>query len=502
MASASPELISMADIARLAGQSRATVGNWKSREADFPPMHSRGNRGPLYDRESVLSWLMERGRLADQHVEQTDVLRVADLLRSHLTLDQSLTVLIVLLALRKSCASEAWDARVRIGNAGQSDERIRTVVHDWLPFAQTVLPHESMPAPGLEEMIELVSNVEESQIAEVGDNALEALFDPRRQSVGEFTTPDGLRALMVELAGSGKSVYDPCCGTGRLLLDVIRHQSGGQGRVCGQELNEWAWALCQLNLNLHGVEALIGRGDVLVEDLFPDEQFDRVVANPPFGMRLPETAALADDPRWIWGEPGAGDANLAWVQHCLYHVSDHGRAVIALPPRVLFEKGRAARTMQGVIKAGLLDAVVALPPGLLAYTSIPCVVLVLVKGRRTVKGRPAPTLMVDLSDVELQGNRKKKSLDPELIRSVSDLYSSWRSGFPPEFELASSAEYEDLAVNDFDLSPKRYVVPPGEAVDSFELGQLYEVLTGDLVTAVATSTAADAHLIDLLRSSK
>ena len=169
MASASPELISMADIARLAGQSRATVGNWKSREADFPPMHSRGKRGPLYERDTVLTWLMERGRLADQHVEKADVLRVADLLRSQLTLDQSLTVLIVLLALRKSCVSEAWDAHVRTGGEASPDERIRAVVRDWLPFAQAVLPRESMPAPGLEEMIELVSSVEDSQIADVAD---------------------------------------------------------------------------------------------------------------------------------------------------------------------------------------------------------------------------------------------------------------------------------------------------------------------------------------------
>ena len=320
--------------------------------------------------------------------------------------------------------------------------------------------------------------------------------------MGEFTTPEGLRALMVELAGSGQSVYDPCCGTGRLLLDVLRRQVVGQGRVCGQERNEWVWAMCQLNLTVHGVEAEIELGDVLVDDAFPDEQFDRVVANPPFGMRLPETAALADDPRWIWGEPGVGDASLAWVQHCLYHLTDRGRAVIALPPRVLFEKGRAARTMQGIIKAGFLDAVIALPPGLLAYTPIPCVVLVLVKGRRTVKGRPAPTLMVDLSSVELHGNLKKKSLDSELIGSVGDLYRSWQNGFPPEFELASEAEYEALAANDFDLSPQRYVVPPGDAVDSVELGELYEVLTRDLATAVATSTAADEHLMDLLRSSK
>ncbi len=113
---------------------------------------------------------------------------------------------------------------------------------------------------------------------------------------------------------------------------------------------------------------------------------------------LPSLTSCTDDPRWVWGEPGPNDGNAAWVQHCLSHLADDGRAVIVLPNGALFESGRAGRIRQRIVKAGLLDAVLALPPGLFAADCSAVRPVLCHKGRPNVGGKPAPTLMVDLTE--------------------------------------------------------------------------------------------------------
>ena len=94
------DLVSMADIARLAGQSRSTVGNWKARDPDFPPEHSRGPRGPLYQRESVVAWLSEKGRLAEPLSARGGVFRLLDMARRDLPEDMARTFITQMAALR------------------------------------------------------------------------------------------------------------------------------------------------------------------------------------------------------------------------------------------------------------------------------------------------------------------------------------------------------------------------------------------------------------------
>jgi type I restriction enzyme M protein len=203
---------------------------------------------------------------------------------------------------------------------------------------------------------------------------------------GEYLSPRSVRKLVVAIAEPVGSVYNPASGIGQLMIDAAREGNSGITGLVGQEINSRVWALAQLNLVVHRVDGEIALGDVFGDDHYPELRADRVVCVPPWNQKAPVLEKLMGDRRWLWGEPASNDGNAAWIQHCLYHLADRGRAVIVMPSAALFESGRAGRIRQRIIKAGLLDAVIALPPGLFAWTSLPCSVLVFAKGRRNGAG--------------------------------------------------------------------------------------------------------------------
>jgi type I restriction enzyme M protein len=225
-----------------------------------------------------------------------------------------------------------------------------------------------------------------------------------------------------------------------------------------------------------------------------------VVAVPPWNQKLPILDDLVGDPRWVWGEPGPNDSNAAWIQHCLYHLADGGRAVIVMANRALFERGRAGRIRQRIIKAGLLDAVLALPPGLFQTTSLACSVLVFVKGRPRANGKPAPTLMVDLRNSSEGRASRSASLGDNVIAEAARLYHSWAAGEEPASRIAAVTRYNDLADNDFVIDPGRYVAVPPAASDLDEVVDERSALVDKLERLSQVSRVADDHLKAILEA--
>ena len=184
--------------------------------------------------------------------------------------------------------------------------------------------------------------------------------------------------------------------------------------------------MAQLNLAIHDVAADVALGDVFGEDHFPQLRADRVISVPPWNQRLPLADVLTDDPRWVWGEPGPNDGNAAWVQHCLSHLADDGRAVIVLPNGALFEGGRAGRIRQRIVKAGLLDAVLALPPGLVRVDRsavLPCSSSPR-EGRMSTASRHRRSWSTSPNHGRAHGGRSA-TLDNDLIDEVAALYRRW-----------------------------------------------------------------------------
>jgi type I restriction-modification system DNA methylase subunit/predicted DNA-binding transcriptional regulator AlpA len=497
MAQGQPDLISMADIARLAGQSRATVGNWKTRNPeDFPPERGRGSRGPLYDRPEVTAWLESTNRLDKRSPEVTAVSHLAAQLRGDMSTEGTMPLLLLLLAVMSEAPGPGWK-RVLDAPPHDLDSTLRAVAHKLFPFVDEVMPPGKLPAQSVARVIETLSKLDRPRIGVMADALLEQAAKTLGLRGGEFLSPPSVRKLVVAIAEPIGTVYNPATGVGQLMIEAAGNPTSTPIQLVGQEINQRTWAMAQLNLAIHHVAADVALGDVFREDKYPQLRADRVISVPPWNQRLSNADVLVDDPRWVWGEPGPNDGNAAWIQHCLSHLADDGRAVIVLPNGALFESGRAGRIRQRIVKAGLLDAVVALPPGLFAWTAMPCSLLVFRKGRPDVDGKPAPTLMVDLTEsADVHGGRSA-TLDSDLIDDVSAVYRRWVDGNPPAPEnaaVAAVAAFDDLAANDFVIDPGRYLSLPHTAPDLDKAMRERSGLTDRLESLTKASRDADEKL--------
>ena len=492
------DLISMADIARLAGESRATVGNWKRRNPDdFPVERGRGPRGPLYDRIEVTEWLSATGRLDQRPPEVVAVWTLADDLRGAMTIEEAMQLSLVLLAVMATSPDE-WQS-IRRSHPDRLDTTLRSAVHSLFPYAVDLLPGGTLSPASVARAVETLSATDAATVAAMTDALLEQAAHSLGPRGGEFLTPASVRRLMVALAAPSGTVYNPASGIGQLMADIATTSSSTTS-ISGQEINERVWAMAQLNLAIHGVTGDVVLGDVFTADAFPDLRADCVVAVPPWNQKLPVLEKLHDDPRWIFGEPGSNDGDTAWIQHCLYHLADGGRAVLVVPNGALFESGRSGRMRQRIVKAGLLDAVISLPAGLFPTTGIPCSILIFVRGRPTDHGRPAPTLMIDVSDASDDHGGRIRVLPDSLVDSVAHQYEDWRTGRYPSTENAGVASFEELVLNDFIIAPSRYLAPSQPSISLNEAIRRRAELASDFNRLVQESADADKQLAEILEA--
>jgi type I restriction enzyme M protein len=384
------------------------------------------------------------------------------------------------LAIMSSANPSEW-ARIRNIRSADLDATLRATIHAHFPFADEVMPHGKLPGGPILRVLGVLSDLDQPNVAMMASALLEQAAQALGHRGGEYLTPRSVRNLVVAISEPAGTVYNPASGIGQLMIDAATNTEGtGELELVGQEVDTRVCAMARLNLAIHGVDAELSLGDVFEDDRYPQLRATRVISVPPWNMKIPIAENLAGDARWVWGEPGSNDGNAAWIQHCLYHLADGGRAVVVLANSALFEGGRAGRIRQRIVKAGLLDAVIALPPGLFAWTSMPCALLVFTKGRGGADGRPASTLMVDLSGAtEGQGSRSA-SLPDEVVTHAAQLYRRWHSGEAPEADNAAVATFDDLAANDFVIDPGRYLsltlrTPDLEHVSASRLALLDEL---------------------------
>lgn len=276
------------------------------------------------------------------------------------------------------------------------------------------------------------------------------------KKAGEFYTPQEVSKILAKLVTVGKnrlkSVYDPTCGSGSLLLRVSK-----EVRVTdfyGQELNQTTYNLARMNMILHDVnfnDFDIRQGDSLEEPLFIDERFEAIVANPPFSAKWSSDKKFLDDERFSAAGklPPKSKADYAFVEHMIYHLDENGTMAIVLPHGVLF-RGAAEGTIRKFLvdERNYLDAVIGLPANLFYGTSIPTCVLVFKKCRE----ENDDILFIDASQefekVKNQNKLRKSDIDKivntYINREEIDKYSH-------------RASLEEIKENDFNLNIPRYV---------------------------------------------
>jgi type I restriction enzyme M protein len=275
---------------------------------------------------------------------------------------------------------------------------------------------------------------------------------------GEFYTPAQVSRLLAMIVTNGKqrlkSVYDPTCGSGSLLLRI-----GDYANVTtyyGQELNPTTYNLARMNMILHGVHFdhfSIRHGDTLTDDMHQDLQAEAVVANPPFGSSWKSDGdpLLASDERFSqYGRLAPkGDADYAFVTHMLYHLADNGTMAVILPHGALFRGGAEGQIRKYVIeKQNYLDAVIGLPSNLFYGTGIPASVLVFSKCRK----EDEDILFIDASK-EFQKGKNQNSLTEENIQKIFDTYKERKV----IEKYSHRATLEEIKENEYNLNIPRYV---------------------------------------------
>lgn len=276
------------------------------------------------------------------------------------------------------------------------------------------------------------------------------------KKAGEFYTPQEVSQILSEIVITGKNrlktVYDPTCGSGSLLLRTARE--GNADAIYGQEKNPTTFNLCRMNMLLHGVKYQdfdIHNGDTLEADEFDDRQFDAVVANPPFSAEWSADAKFNNDDRFSKAGVLApkSKADYAFILHMIYHLNDGGTMACVAPHGVLFRGSSEGKIRQFLIeKKNYIDAIIGLPANIFYGTSIPTCILVMKKCRREDDN----ILFID-ANKEFEKVKTQNKLRPEHIRKIVDTYRN-RTEIEKYSHCASLQEVKD---NDYNLNIPRYV---------------------------------------------
>ncbi|MCX6227563.1 MAG: type I restriction-modification system subunit M [Bacteroidia bacterium] len=291
------------------------------------------------------------------------------------------------------------------------------------------------------------------------------------KKAGEFYTPQPASTLLAKLVTVNKqylkSVYDGTCGSGSLLLRVKR-EAGHVDKIYGQELNRTTYNLARMNMILHGVHYSdfdIKQEDTLERPQHRDLRFDAIVANVPFSAKWSASQLHMSDDRFsAYGKLApSSKADMAFVQHIIYHLSEEATMAVILPHGVLFRGAAEGHIRQYLIEQmNCLDAVIGLPANIFYGTSIPTCVLVLKKCRKN----PQDILFIDASQ-HFDKVKTTNVMRPEHIQKIVDTYKARTN----EEKYSHVATLASIKANDYNLNIPRYV-DTFEAEAAIDLGAI------------------------------
>jgi type I restriction enzyme M protein len=364
-----------------------------------------------------------------------------------------------------------FNSQVDFGDVKEKNTTLRNLLEDF---------HDLDLSPSQLGSADIIGDAYEYMIANFASDA--------GKKGGEYFTPSQVSELVARLVRPKENdrIYDPTCGSGGLLLKAYKKVPSGKVAVYGQELNAQTWALCTMNMFLHGVDdARIWQGDTLYnpQNIENDRlmKFQVVVANPPFSLdkwdsgflsnagldakgkkQEKMTAAMDTWKRFEWGVPPSSKGDYAFVLHMLHSLdAENGRMAVVLPHGVLFRGAAEGKIRKQLVEMNLLDAVIGLPANLFYGTGIPACILVFKKGRTR-----DDVLFIDASG---EGNYEKGKnqnvlRDSDIVRIVS----TYEARKEKEDKYSYRASRDEIRENDYNLNIPRYV-------DTFEEEELVDI---------------------------
>ena len=345
----------------------------------------------------------------------------------------------------------------KVGETEIPDERLRRLISH---FNKYRLLDEDFEFP------DLLGAAYEYLIAQFADSA--------GKKAGEFYTPRGIVQLMVRMLDpqGGTSLYDPTCGSGGMLIQGNEHavQHGGtQLRLYGQEDNGAVWAICRMNLLLHGIpDSDIRNGDTLDEPKHIEDgrlmRFDRVIANPPFSQNYVKRGMqFTDRFRFGWCPTTGKKADLMFAQHMLATLKQTGTMAVVMPHGVLFRGGQEKKIRLALLQDDCIEAVIGLPHNLFYGTPIPACILIMRQTGAKPERRRGKVLFIN-ADRDYREGRAQNFIDPEHIEKIVSTYEAFAD--IPSFSAVARTRsiIEDEAGN---LNIRRYAdsSAPSEAHD-------------------------------------
>lgn len=399
-------------------------------------------------------------------------------------------------------------SRAKLPSVGQDIDAAMDLIEKENPGIRGVLPRnygrEGLDKGRLGQLVDLIGSIGFTETDDHGsDDVLGRVYEyflgqfagkETGKDAGAFYTPRSVVRTLVEMLEPFKGrVYDPACGSGGMFVQSAEFVKAHGGKrtdisVYGQEYTDTTWKLAKMNLALRGIEADLGdrSADSFSQDLHPDLRADFVLANPPFNVSNWWDAKLADDPRWKYGTPPEGNANFAWVQHFIYHLSPKGTAGFVLANGSLTEKsGNQGDVRRKLVKADLVDCIVAMPDKLFFNTGI-AVSLWFVSKDRHGNGhrqRRDEVLFIDARKLGTLESRRLRVLTDEDIGKIANAYHAWRNhdgGYEDVPGFAKAVTLDEIEARDFVLTPGSYVGTEELEVDGEPIGDKIERLTKEL----------------------
>lgn len=326
------------------------------------------------------------------------------------------------------------------------------------------------------------------------------------KNAGEFYTPSCIVRTLVEVIKPYKGrVYDPCCGSGGMFVQSANFVKNHAGQindisVYGQESNPTTWKMAMMNLAIRGIDANLGgyAEDTFFNDRHKNERFDYILANPPFNLKDWGGDQLTEDPRWDFGVPPVGNANFAWIQHMIHHLSAKGKIALVLANGALSSQtGGEGDIRRKIIEADLVEGIVAMPPQLFYNTQIPVSLWFLNKK----KTQPGKTLFIDARNLGTMVSRKLREFTDNDIKKVADTFSSFEDGtFEPQQGFAVVASLEEIAKQDYILTPGRFVGAKEQEEDEEPYEEKMARLSNELKKLFSESTRLQGIIAENLKN--
>lgn len=383
------------------------------------------------------------------------------------------------------------------------DDAMDAIERDNSPLKGVLLKNYARPAldkQRLGELIDLIGTMSlgdqqsrsKDLLGRVYEYFLGQFADAEGKKGGQFYTPKSIVRLLVEMLEPYKGrVYDPCCGSGGMFVQSEKFIQAHGGRigdlsVYGQESNQTTWRLCKMNLAIRGVDSNIQWGDSFHNDLHKDLKADFIIANPPFNISDWKGELLRDDVRWKYGVPPTGNANFAWVQHFVHHLSPTGIAGFVLANgSISSNTSGEGEIRKNIVEADLVDCMVALPGQLFYNTMIPACLWFIARDKKNhnFRDRRGEVLFIDARNMGVMVDRRHKELNDADVEKIAKVYHAWR-GEGGKYEdvkgFCKSVKIDEIRKHEHILTPGRYVGAEDAEADAEPFDEKMKRLTGEL----------------------